>query len=534
MRKELPDPIVITFGGGLNTGQRSFDIDINECVEGENFDLDPQLLAMTKRSAIDLVATAPNVGEIRGWAQNIRQDGTITTLIQAGGNVYAWDHASTFTLVGTTPSNAKLRGHREQIFTLDNYVIITDLNLQDVVRTWDGFTLQTLAHNLTGTFHARYCRVSNERAIYGNIKNSSFEGPHLIIGSERGDAANLTVNDRPGAVNVLTDPFFIPSPNLKPINGLEEAFGVFIISTKRGRLYEMTGSSAFDFDLVPLYDGSAVSGDEAIVNIGNDIALGLPGRIESLRGTEEFGDIEADDLSLQISNAFRNTSSWALAYDRNRRQLYCFPDNLSAVFVYNKRLVDRGLRSQSGAPISPWSKWTTGLSFGMQPSCVMPLIHPTTFEELVYVGDNVGRIYQLYGSGASDGGTDEFSAFRTSKVFRGFFEGTVFDVEGYILYRRQFATTVTLTFQFQGEGLFDHDVVIHLPAGDNIAVYNGSGDNAAYYNDQGYYGRSFSERVNRQKYGTPGLNAMFQVKITVESEGDVEIQEVAFKFTTAK
>lgn len=527
-------PIILTFGGGLTTKKRPFDIDINECVDGENFDLDPQLLAMTKRSALDLVATAPNVGEIRGWAQNIRQDGSITTLIQAGGNVYAWDHASSFTLVGTTPGSAKLRGPREQNYVLDNYVIITDLNLQDVVRIWDGFTLQTLPHNLIGTFKARYCRVADERAFYANVSNNSVDLPHIMVGSERGNADVLTVNDRPSTTAVLTDPFFIPTPNLKPINGLAEAFGVFIISTNRGRLYELTGSSAFDYEVIPLYDGSAVSGEEAIVNIGNDVALGLPARIESLRGTVQFGDIAADDLTLDIANRIANVSSWSLAYDRNRRLLYCFPAEQSAVWVYNKRLVDMNVPGADGQPLSPWAKWTTGLSFGMQPSCVMPLIHPSTFEELVYVGDNVGRIYQMYGSGGADGGTDSFSAFRTSKIIRGLPDGDAFDIEGYILYRRQFATTVTLTFHYAGEGIFDHDIVIQLPAGDSIAVYNGTGSNAAYYNGDGYYGRSFSERINRQKFGPPGLNAFFQVTITVESEGEVEIQEVGFTFISRK
>lgn len=527
------DPIILTFGGGLSTRRRPFDIDVNECTDGENFDLDPQMLAMTKRSALDHVATAPNVGEIRGWAQNIRQDGSITTLIQAGGNVYAWDHATTFTLVGTTPANAKLRGPREQNFTLDQYVIITDLNLVDVVKIWDGSTLQTLPHNLTGTFHARYCRVTNERALYGNVKNAATELPHIIVGSERGDAAVLTVNDRPSTVSILTDPFFIPTPDLKTINGLGEAFGVFIISTRRGRLFELIGSSAFDFDMVPLYDGSSVSGEEAIVNIGNDVALGLPSRIESLRGTIEFGDIASDDLSLPIANRIENASAWTMAYDRKRRLLYCFPDTQSAVWVYNKRVVDSGLSAPDGTPVSPWAKWTTGLPINMQPSCVMPLIHPTTGEELVYMGDNVGRLYQFYGTGGLDGGTDEYSAYRTSKIIRGLPEGKVFDLQGWILYRRQFATTVTLTFHYAGEGIFDKDVVVHLPAGDSIAIYNGTGDNAAYYNGSGFYGKSFSERINRQKFNPPGLNAFFQVTITVESQGDVDIQEVGVSFTTA-
>jgi hypothetical protein len=527
------EPIVITFGGGLSTRKRPADIDVNECVAGDNFDLDPQVLAMQKRAAFDLVDTAPNVGEIRGYAQNIRQDSSVTTLIQAGGNVYQWDHAGTFTLVGTTPSSSKLRGPREHNFTLGQYTIITDLNQQDVVKTWDGFTYQTLPHNLTGTFQARYCRVANERAFYGNVKNASSDIPHMLVGSERGDASILSVNDRPASTLSQTDPFFLFSPDLRPINGFTEAFGLFVLSTKRGRLYELAGSSAFDFEIIALYDGSAVSGDEAIVNIGNDVALGLPSRIESLSGTEKFGDIGADDLSLPIANLIQNTASWSLAYDRKRRILYCFPDNQSAVYVYNKRVVDSEIKGRDGEPLSPWAKWTTGLTVNLQPSCVMPLIHPSTFEEVVYFGDANGRIYQFYGTGGTDGGTETFSASRTTKMFRGIPDGKVFEVEGFISYRKQFPATVTLTFLFAGDNVFDKSLTIKLPAGDGIAVYNGTGNFAAYYNAGAFYGRSFSERVTRQKFGPPGLEGWVQVKIDVTSEGDVDVQELFLKFKTS-
>lgn len=534
MTAEKVGPIVITFGGGLSTRRRPSDIDINECTSGENFDLDPQVLALQKRSAFDLVNTAPNVGEIRGFAQNIRQDGTVTTLIQAGGNVYSWDHAGTFVLEGSTPSGSRLRGPREHNFTLDQYTIITDLEQQDVVKKWDGFTFTTLPHNLTGTFQAKYCRVDNERAFYGNVKNASTDIPHMLVVSERGDAAGLTVNDRPASTANLTDPIFILTPNLKPINGLTEAFGIGVISTKRGRLYEFIGSSAFDFDMTPLYDGSAVSGDEALVNIGNDVALGLPSRIESLYSTEKFGDISSDDLSLPIGNLIQNTAAWSLAYDRKRKILYCFPDNQSAVFVYNKRIVDAGLMGADGKPLSPWAKWTTGLNVNLQPTCVMPLIHPSTFEEVVYFGDANGKIFQFYGSGGKDGGTEVFSATRTSKLFMGLPFGAVFDVEGSIMYRKQFAATVTITFNFAGDNVFDRALVVTLPPGDGIAVYNGDGTRAAYYNASAFYGRSFSERITRQKFGPPGLEGWFQVTVDVQSEGDVDIQALVITFKTAE
>src|SRR3990167_2370682 len=140
---------------------------------------------------------------------------------------------------------------------------------------------------------------------------------------------------------------------------------------------------------------------------------------------------------------------------------------------------------------------------------------------------------QFEGTGAQDGGTDTVTVSRTTGLIRGLPEGNVFDVEGWILYRKNVAATVTLTFQFAGAAAFDKSVTITLPASDNLAVYNGTGSAAAYYGGTSYYGSTFSDRLARQTYGPPGLEAHFQLKIDVESEGDIDIQEVGFTFRTA-
>jgi hypothetical protein len=528
MPQQESEPIILSFGGGLNTRRRPHDIDINECVDGENFDLDPQLFALTKRKSFDLAATAPNAGSIDGYAQLVKRDGTITTLIQAGTNVYQWDHSSTFTLKGTVAAGTKMRGGVDQNFTLDEIVIITDIALAEKVKTWDGTTFADLAHNLTGTFSAKYCRVHQERAFYANVKNAATLLPHILVGSQRSDADRLSVTDRPASVLVLTDPFFLVTPDLRPINGLELAFGNMLLSTARGRLFRLSGSSAFDFAVEEFHAGSAVSGDEAMISVGNDVALGNPHHIDSLSGTINFGDVESDDLSLPISNRVERVTEWTLTYDHKSKRLYCFPDGQSAVYVMHKKLID------SKSTLSPWSKWTTGHSIAFQPTTAFPLIDPTTKESRMFMGDSSGRIFIMDGDGAKDGGTTDLTASRTSGLIRGIPDGDVFDVEGWISYRKQFVTTVTLTFLFAGEGIFDKSLTITLPAGDIIPIYNGSGTNAAYYNTDIYHGVSFSDRISRQRFTPPGLNAWFQVKVEISSQGDVEIDEIGFRFRTAK
>ena len=59
LQTEYP-PLVLTFGGGINSRQRPADLNVAECVTGENFDLDSQLASYRNRRAFDLIATATN------------------------------------------------------------------------------------------------------------------------------------------------------------------------------------------------------------------------------------------------------------------------------------------------------------------------------------------------------------------------------------------------------------------------------------------------------------------------------------------
>lgn len=392
-------PVVITFGGGINSRRRSSDIALDECVSGENFDLDSQFRALQNRKAFDFLAIAPNGQEIRGFGQLIKQDGSVSTLAQAGTTVYSWDGATSFTEVGTVNSNARLRGPRGHNFTLDQYVILTDLNKADTVKKWDGTTFTDLAHNLGGALFAKYCRVHLERAWFANVK-TTIDTPHVLLGSKIGDAEDLSNTDRPAASLGLDASFFIPMPDLRPINGLEEAFGQFLISTNRGVIHRLTGTNAFDFNLSNFHQGSAVSGNEAIVNIGNDVALGPPARIESLRGVLNFGDVETDDLSLPISNDIENVTSWELIYDRRLQKVFCFPNNQSAVYVLHKSILNSRIPEITN--LSPWSKWTTKSDLDFNPTVVMAMINPLNNKDTVYMGDSFGNIYQMDGNGGSD------------------------------------------------------------------------------------------------------------------------------------
>ena len=512
-------PIVVTFGLGVNARKRPADLDINECTIGENFDLDTQQSSMRSRLPFDLVATAPNAAAVRGFAQLIKQDGTISTLVQAGGTVFSWDGVSTFNSVGTVSTAAKLRGPREHNVTLDDKVLITDLSKEENVKTWDGMTFEDLAHDLSTTFKAKYCRVHKERAFFGNVTTGTTSVPHMLVGSKLSDVTDLSVDERPSAALDPSAPFFILTPDLKPINGLEYAFGNFLISSEVGRIHLLKGSSAFDFEIESFYDGSSAEGEECFHNIGNDVLIGGLGRIESLSGILEFGDVETNDLTLPISPLIEDVTAWRMFFDQTRQQVFCFPEGFSEVWVLHKSLV-QPVNGQ--VTISPWSKWTTTVSDGFTPASAMSLRDPVTGTATVYMGGSTGQIYRLNGSGATDAGTDTITTTRTSKLINIPIHADVFDGRWWVDYRLQFETTITLSFMWGGVEYPDDELTFTIPSA-NFAIYNDSD----HYGEEIFYSSRFQTRVRRQTQPMSGRGNYLQVKVSYS--GEAEIEEVGIE-----
>jgi hypothetical protein len=73
----------------------------------------------------------------------VKRDGTETTLTVNGSKAYLWDGASSFTDKGTVTTDALLRG---EYWSLGEYLVITDLNLNNVLKTWDGTTFGDMTH----------------------------------------------------------------------------------------------------------------------------------------------------------------------------------------------------------------------------------------------------------------------------------------------------------------------------------------------------------------------------------------------------
>jgi hypothetical protein len=519
--------VVMKFGGGLHSKASPDEIDPREAADGFNFIIDLENRNLRVRPPFDLVGTVPNTQEIRGGGSLLKSDGTVTSLFQAGGVVYKWDGTS-FTSVGSCASSSRLRGQwQSHTWNLTDKLLLTDLELADVVKEWDGTTFQSTVftdENAApfGTFYAKYLNISNERATFANVKDPSATTPHLIVGSKRSDYTQITITNRPSSSIGVGDPFFLLAPDLKPINGMVESFGTTMLSTQKGQIFNLAGSTSQDFAFNPFYPSSAASGFESMSDIGNDMIYGRQGRIESVIDTNTFGNSQASDITKGIADIIEAYTGWTSVFNSRLRHVYLFPTGVSECWV-----LDTAIR-QAGQ-ISPWMRWKTDHAMAFQPSFVMSMLDPVDGLEYVFMGDASGNVYRMEGTGGNgDSGTSPIEMQFLSKLFSAQLDSVASDIEGYIKYQKSDPATINLTFQYQGVEVFDRSVSVNIPAVTSASYYGGS----AYYGGDFFYG-TFEGRLARQKFQPPGDANEFQVLIEYVGSNSIAINEIGLRFRAA-
>jgi len=519
--------LVLKFGGGVHSRAPADEIQDRECVTGQNFDIDLQDTQLRPRLPYDKIGTCPNQEEIRGMASLLLPNGNTSMLIQAGSTVYEWN-GSNFTSVGTVNANSRLRGHIWHNWQLDPAVVlITDIELADVVMQWDGTTLSDVAFTdeddvSYSPFKAKYCIIQNERAIFANVVDKvATDLPHMMVGSKVSDYENITVSNKPSSALGDDDPFYILTPDLRYINSFLYAFEVVIASTQQGQIFKMVGSSAKDFAIQSLYPSSGVAGDEAMRYVGNDVYYGRQGRIESLASNDKFGNVETDDLSRDIFDKIEDYNEWVITYNERTQRVYCYPPNNAEIWTIYKPLVNSG--------ISPWSRYRTSHSMNFNPSTIMNAYDPQDGLEYVFMGDLNGNLYRMEGTpSGGDGGLNKVGTERLSKMITIPKDAEAFNIEGWIRYRKITPVTVTLSFEFQGDHIYTHYIHVDLEGASGGAFYGG----AYYYGGESYYGTD-TRKFKREKMGIPGKSGEFQIRVAANTKDDFAISEIGLRFTVA-
>ncbi len=515
------------FAGGLNESDDGF-VQPEECVTGQNFELGQGRSSLKPRPPTDLKGTAPNAGDIRGILQLVKTDNTETTLVVAGQKCYLWDGASTFTEQGTD-FFASTALPRAVPWLLDDYIVITDINKVQPVANWDGTTLSTHTHNITGVtnLYAKYGIEHLGRIWLFNVKTDATDLPHVILASQFETPTNFDNSARgtaqdPTSTVTENDPFFLTTPDLRKINGAVLFNKELIVSTEDGRLYKLTGSDATTFNFIPYFSASNSIGDESIVNIGNDVMyVRKGGNIDLLSTTQTSGDVRADDASRFIRNTVKNLTGALAVYDQTNQKVLFFTG--SKVLVYFKDMI--GVSGQGGQ-LSPWSVYVSDASHGFNTNHAVYMRIPGTTDYSVYFGDSAGNIYDLNGISAGDNGTDIVVKRQTKLVEiprKKLMVGT-------ITYRRLLEFDFSITFDWS-ESYGEHSSTVRLKGPSETGAYYDGGSYVSgdpVYNGDFYYNQAMvgQDVIATQRFTPVGQGLSARLTFYASTSNDYQVDSV--------
>ena len=507
-----------TFDHGLNENASP---GIGEASAGYNFTLNATQASFVPRPPFDLAGTAPNAGNGTGLLQLIKTDNTETTLTVNGNTVYLWNGASTFTSKATVNTPAYLRG---ATWDLGNYLVIADVQLNNVVKTWDGTTFTDLTTGLGSAFSAKYCVQHLNRMWFFNIKSGSSLLPHMIVASKFEDPTTLDVSNRGGPTSIGggtfstgLEAFFLLAPDLKPINGVTVFANQLIVSTDRGRLWVLQGTSSKDFQFVDFQDHSPAIGTEAVSEIGNDVIfVRQGGAIALLSATQAYGNVFVSDLSRWIPKTTNNLNTInQIVYDVLNQRVYLFIPNKVLVLFKDLLLQERS-RVEGGT--SPWGVYTTNDSCGFNTVAAKYMWIPGTQNYSVFFGDSTGRWFNMNGGGIGDAGATTIPFSRRSRHIGievvNPWPWVQENITGHITYRRLTPMNVTVSLEWDDEYNETSNVVALKGAPSNdIAVYFSG---AFYYSQNIYYnaGFTFANRVSSMNLNPAGKGPGFYLTLS--------------------
>lgn len=410
----LQERFALAFPYGLNENQYP---DIGECSAGYNFELSPNQSALVSRKPVDLEGTATNAGEITGIMQLVKRTAAETTLVVAGTAVYQWGAGgdlSVFTSKGSVTAGGL---QRDTYWSLDEFIVITDVNKINVVGKWDGTTFAALTTGLASALYAKYAIVKDGRMWLFNITYGTTALPHMILVSafENAQSYDTTQRSVSGTFATGLEAFYILTPDLKPINGATIFKNTLIVSTQGGSLFALSGNAPNGTDpyrITTFNDGSPAIGNEAVAQIGNDVVfMRQGGRVNLLSATQEFGDAQTDELTKWIPNTVKDLTDAIVCYDKSTQKVYFFVANKVLVLFKDLLQMDRYHILQNK---SPWSVYTTQDPTRFNTKAVKYMRIPGTTNYRVFFGDSAGRVLELDGEQVGDSGAYNVDVSRTS------------------------------------------------------------------------------------------------------------------------
>lgn len=456
-----------------------------------------------------------------------------TTLVASAAQaVTSITRVSTTATVTTTGSHGYSTGDLVKVIG----AVETDYNIEAEI-TVTGSTTFTYtvagspATPATGTItvdfgtelYAKYSIVHDGRVWIFNVKtnngSTTSDLPHMAVASAYEDPKTFDSTLRSGDAGFSTgnEAFYVLSPDLKPINGVAVFNKELVISTEKGRLYRLTGVDSSDYAFIDYYAGSAATGTESIINIGNDIVyMRQGGNIESLRSTDQYSEITNDDISRWIPDTVRDLSESLSVYDPHLQKVLFFVSG--KVLVLFKDVL------YAESQLSPWSVYTTELAFDFNTSAARYLRRPSESTWSVYLGDSSGNIYDLNGTGSGDNAATDIITKRKSGPIPS--ESPADPIFGKVQFRRIGECQANFLFDW-ADAYNISQVTLTLsgpPAVDSGAYFGG----ANYFGGDVYFntGSSFAEKISTRSFSPTGRSHTFTMEAYIETSVRFQIDSI--------
>jgi hypothetical protein len=243
---------------------------------------------------------------------------------------------------------------------------------------------------------------------------------------------------------------------------------------------------------VDFYPHSASLSDEAMTSTGNDIQYMRQGAaIESLKATQNYGDVASDDLSRWIPETIKNQTGAIAVYDQQNQKVLWFLSGASKVLAFYKDLFYGGCQIDDAgnkAALSPWSVYKTDHDSAFTTSAAKYMRLPGTQNFSVLFGDSSGRIFDLNGDGVGDAGAVDITLVRKTR-FMGKESGLDYTrriPKGRINYQRTQQCTLNITLDWGDEyNSSTASVTLDGPLPTDVAAYFGGNvyfGGAVYFN----------------------------------------------------
>jgi hypothetical protein len=511
--------LALVFPYGLN---ENVTVHPGECTSGYNFDLQAFRTSLNPRKPFDRKGTATNEAKITSFLQLVKRDNSETTLVVAGTTVYSWDGGGTFTSKATGLNADALL--RDTYWSLDDYIIITDLNLNNVVKKWDGTTFSDMTHTgIVGNLYAKFAVVHLNRVWLFNIKVGSTEFPDMILACKFDDPTNWDSSTRGGPTTVGggsfatgLEAFYLKVPDLKPINGVTLFQDRVVFSTQQGRIWQITGASAADFQVTDFFDTAPAIGTNALQSIGNDVLFPRQGNaLTLLYATQAFGNALQSNAGHWIPTTLATVTQFnEIVYDVTNQRALLFVNG--RVLVLYKDILAQDRNALQAGP-SPWGIYTTLDSESFNTVAAKYMLRPGTTTYSVFFGDVNGRIFDLYGTNTDGDASDADAPVQTIRRSRHIGSEVINpwpfieeNITGHVRYRRMVETSLTVSLEWDDEYNTTQNVVtLKGPPANDTAPYFGGNIyfGGSFYFNQGFSAANMSSSMNLSPGGKgPGFH----------------------------